>query len=78
MDEATSALDSESEKAVQLALEKLLESRTAIIIAHRLSTIRNVDEIIVLQEGKIVEQGNHETLIAKDGIYKKLVELQKL
>jgi subfamily B ATP-binding cassette protein MsbA len=78
MDEATSALDSESEKAVQLALEKLLESRTAIIIAHRLSTIRNVDEIIVLQEGKIVEQGNHEALIAKDGIYKKLVELQKL
>jgi subfamily B ATP-binding cassette protein MsbA len=78
MDEATSALDSESEKAVQLALEKLLESRTAIIIAHRLSTIRNVDEIIVLQEGKIVEQGNHETLIAKDGIYKKLVELQKI
>jgi len=78
MDEATSALDSESEKAVQLALEKLLESRTAIIIAHRLSTIRNVDEIIVLQEGKIVEQGNHEALIAKEGIYKKLVELQKL
>jgi ABC-type multidrug transport system fused ATPase/permease subunit len=78
MDEATSALDSESEKAVQLALEKMLESRTAIIIAHRLSTIRNVDEIIVLQEGKIVEQGNHEALIAKGGIYKKLVELQKL
>jgi subfamily B ATP-binding cassette protein MsbA len=78
MDEATSALDSESEKAVQLALEKMLESRSAIIIAHRLSTIRNVDEIVVLQEGKIVEQGNHDTLFAKEGIYRKLVELQKL
>ena len=78
MDEATSALDSESEKAVQLALEKMLESRSAIIIAHRLSTIRNVDEIVVLQEGKILEQGNHDTLFAKEGIYRKLVELQKL
>lgn len=78
MDEATSALDSESEKAVQKALDNVLTRCTAIIIAHRLSTIRNVDEIIVLQEGKIVEKGNHEALITKDGIYKKLVELQKL
>jgi ABC-type multidrug transport system fused ATPase/permease subunit len=78
MDEATSALDSESEKAVQKALEQLLSNCSAIIIAHRLSTIRNVDEIIVLQEGKIMERGRHEDLIAMDGIYKKLVELQKL
>ena len=78
MDEATSALDSKSEKAVQEALEQLLTKCSAIIIAHRLSTIQNADEILVLQEGRIVERGNHDELIKLDGVYKKLVELQKL
>jgi len=78
MDEATSALDSESEKAVQAALQQLLTQCSAILIAHRLSTIQHVDEIIVLQEGRIVERGKHAELLEKDGVYKKLVELQKL
>ncbi len=78
LDEATSSLDSKSEQLVQDALYQLMRNRTSIVIAHRLSTIQNADEIIVLQEGEIVERGTHETLIKKEGIYTKLVELQKL
>jgi len=78
LDEATSALDTESEKAVQDALEKLMKNRTSIVIAHRLSTIQKADLIVVLQKGKIVEQGTHEELIAKKGTYNKLVNMQSL
>lgn len=78
LDEATSALDSESEKLVQEALDRLMFNRTAIVIAHRLSTIRKADKILVLQEGKIIEEGNHDTLLAKKGSYSRLVELQNL
>lgn len=76
LDEATSALDSESEKLVQEALAGLMKNRTALVIAHRLSTIQSADEILVLREGEIIEQGNHETLMQKGGAYKKLVEMQ--
>ena len=76
LDEATSALDTESERLVQIALENMMKNRTSIVIAHRLSTIQNADEIIVMQKGQIAEQGKHEELIAKNGIYKKLVEMQ--
>jgi subfamily B ATP-binding cassette protein MsbA len=76
LDEATSALDSESEKLVQDALIKLMRNRTSIVIAHRLSTIQFADEILVMENGKIIEKGNHISLIAKNGLYKKLVELQ--
>ncbi len=78
LDEATSALDTESERLVQEALERLMKSRTTIAIAHRLSTIKNADEIYVLHEGKIVERGTHEQLIALGGIYKKLNDMQSL
>ena len=78
LDEATSALDTESERLVQDALEKLMTSRTTIAIAHRLSTIKHADIIYVLHEGKIVEQGTHEELIAKGGYYKKLNDMQSL
>lgn len=78
LDEATSALDTESEKLVQEALDRLTGSRTTIAIAHRLSTIKNADEICVLYEGKIVERGKHEELIARDGHYKKLNDMQAL
>jgi ABC-type multidrug transport system fused ATPase/permease subunit len=78
LDEATSALDSESEKLVQDALDRLMTNRTAIVIAHRLSTIRKADKIIVLQDGKIIEEGNHETLIGLNGAYARFVELQNL
>jgi ATP-binding cassette, subfamily B, bacterial MsbA len=76
LDEATSALDTESEHLVQEALFNLMKNRTSVVIAHRLSTIKNADEICVLHEGEIVEHGNHEELIAKDGYYKKLYDLQ--
>jgi ATP-binding cassette subfamily B protein/subfamily B ATP-binding cassette protein MsbA len=76
LDEATSALDTESEKAVQEALENLMKNRTTVAIAHRLSTIRNADEICVLHEGRIVERGKHEALIAANGVYKKLSDMQ--
>ena len=76
LDEATSALDTESEKLVQDALNKLLEGRTSVVIAHRLSTIHNADKIIVVDHGRVAEQGNHTELLAKGGIYAKLIELQ--
>ena len=78
LDEATSALDTESEKIVQEALDRLTSSRTTIAIAHRLSTIRNADEICVMHEGRIVERGRHEDLIALDGYYRKLHDMQAL
>ena len=76
LDEATSALDTESEQLVQNALENMMKNRTSIVIAHRLSTIKNADTIIVMHQGKIVEQGRHDELIAIKGVYKKLVNMQ--
>ena len=76
LDEATSALDSESEHAVQQALESIMQGRTVIVIAHRLSTIRHADNIVVLEKGRIVEQGTHEALVALQGVYSKFVEMQ--
>jgi ATP-binding cassette, subfamily B, bacterial MsbA len=76
LDEATSALDTESERLVQDALEKLMKNRTSVVIAHRLSTIQHADEIIVLQNGKLVERGDHANLIGQNGVYKRLCDLQ--
>ncbi|WNH07890.1 ABC transporter ATP-binding protein [Thalassobellus suaedae] len=76
LDEATSALDTESERLVQVALENMMKNRTSIVIAHRLSTIQNADEIVVLNKGEIVEQGKHNELIDKKGVYQKLVDMQ--
>ncbi|WP_432220956.1 ABC transporter ATP-binding protein [Flavobacterium sp. TMP13] len=76
LDEATSALDTESEKFVQVALENMMQNRTSIVIAHRLSTIQKADVIVVMQKGKIVEQGSHEELINHNGMYNKLVTMQ--
>jgi ATP-binding cassette, subfamily B, bacterial MsbA len=76
LDEATSALDTESERAIQSALEELQKSRTAIVIAHRLSTIEKADEILVIDDGKILERGNHQTLLAKNGAYTQLYQMQ--
>ncbi len=78
LDEATSALDTNSEKLVQEALNRLMKEKTAIVIAHRLSTIANADQIAVIDQGKIVEHGNHQQLISKKGVYYKLVELQNI
>ena len=76
LDEATSALDTESERLVQVALENMMKNRTSIVIAHRLSTIQNADEIIVMQKGEIVEQGKHQELLDKKGVYSNLVVMQ--
>ena len=78
LDEATSALDTESERAVQIALENMMKNRTSIVIAHRLSTIQNADTIVVMQKGKIVEQGKHQELLDKKGVYNNLVAMQSI
>ncbi len=78
LDEATSALDSQSEKAVQMALESLMRNRTSLVVAHRLSTVMHADKIVVLEKGKIVEIGKHQELISKGGLYAKLIQLQEL
>ena len=78
LDEATSALDTESEKLVQVALENMMKNRTSVVIAHRLSTIKKADLIIVMKKGEIVEQGTHYELLVKDGMYKRLVEMQSI
>ena len=78
LDEATSALDTESERLVQDAIEKMMKNRTSIVIAHRLSTIQNADLIVVMQKGKIVEQGKNEDLLKNKGVYYNLVKMQSL
>jgi subfamily B ATP-binding cassette protein MsbA len=78
LDEATSALDSESEKLVQEAIYNLMQNRTTLVIAHRLSTIQNADEIIVIQDGRIIQKGDHEMLIKEGGLYLKLIEMQSV
>jgi subfamily B ATP-binding cassette protein MsbA len=78
LDEATSALDAESEKLVQKALENLMEHRTSVVIAHRLSTVRKADKIVVMEKGEIIETGTHQELLNKEGVYKRLYELQFL
>ena len=76
LDEATSALDTESERLVQDAITNLMKNRTTLVVAHRLSTIKHADEIIVMQQGEIIERGTHLQLLEKAGVYKKLYELQ--
>lgn len=76
LDEATSALDTQSERLVQDALDNLMSNRTSLVIAHRLSTIVKADMIIVMDKGKIMEQGSHGELLEKNGIYKKLIDMQ--
>jgi ATP-binding cassette subfamily B protein len=76
LDEATSALDTESEHLVQEALERLMHGRTTLVIAHRLSTVRDADRVVVLDGGKVVESGTHDALVARDGLYRRLVERQ--
>ncbi|HXW01155.1 MAG TPA: ABC transporter ATP-binding protein, partial [Anaerolineae bacterium] len=76
LDEATSSLDSESEQLVQDALDYLMQGRTSFVIAHRLSTIRSADQIVVIDHGKVVQTGNHISLMQEDGLYKRLNEMQ--
>jgi len=76
LDEATSALDTESERKVQQALDNLMKNRTTLVIAHRLSTIKNADRIVVMQDGRIAEEGNHDSLLRRGGIYNVLHSLQ--
>jgi ATP-binding cassette subfamily B protein len=76
LDEATSSLDAESERLVQDAVERLMEGRAALVIAHRLATIRQADEILVLEEGRIVQRGTHASLLAEGGLYRRLYESQ--
>jgi len=76
LDEATSALDSESEHLVQEALDRLLQGRTTIVIAHRLSTVKNADRVVVLEQGRIVQEGTHTELVQATGLYRRLVERQ--
>jgi ATP-binding cassette subfamily B protein len=76
LDEATSALDAESERSVQEALDRLMQGRTTLVIAHRLATIRSADRILVLEAGRIVEEGTHDTLLDRSGLYARLARLQ--
>ena len=76
LDEATSSVDTETEELIQSAIQKLMKGRTSIVIAHRLSTIQNADKIIVLDQGEIKEEGNHDSLMSKDGYYAQLNRMQ--
>ena len=76
LDEATASVDTATEKLIQQALERLMEGRTTFVIAHRLSTIRNAHQILVMNQGRIIEQGTHQSLIEEDGVYAKLAQIQ--
>jgi ABC-type multidrug transport system fused ATPase/permease subunit len=76
LDEATSALDTESERLVQGAIDRLMEERTVLVVAHRLATVQHADEILVLDGGRIVERGDHSTLLAMNGLYRRLYDFQ--